>query len=695
MDQDHRSAAPASGRLDAAHGDGLPEAEVGPVSKLCPICDTPYPGEAVGCPVCLLRGALESGAPSEGGPAPRLWSLGVEAGRFDHYALARRPDGAFEELGCGAMGITYRASDTVLGHAVALKVLDARVAAHPQARGRFLREARAAARLRHPHVASVFYYGVRPSDGQCFYAMELVEGESVAARLHRTGPLPVLMALEIVAQVARALGAAAAQGLVHRDLKPANLMLVQGPELRVKVIDFGLVKAADLATEADLTQGGFVGTPAFASPEQCAGESVDVRSDLYALGVTLWQMLTGQVPFQGTPAEVRHQHLHAPLPLEQLQRVPQPVVALLEILLAKEPARRFQTPTELLEALPTVTAALEAGQRLLKTIRVFVSSTGDVQKERHLAERVMRFVAAEFNVPVRAPNSPFQRLAEAEGGLNPEPDADHGPWVLCPCFLDDQSGGLGAAHQGQIPNPADFELVICLLWSRLGVLPDPTPRLPDGHPPGSGTEYQLAWALDRASKNRGIPPVHVYRNGSPPTPPLEPKGAREAFGRQWDALQAFLAQWQKRVEGNPAAGCHRYRDLQEFEDLFRGHFRAFLAAQVEPAPGQKALTKPVRRWQACPFRGLNVFDFEHAPIFHGRTKAIGEMLEALEWQLRAQRPFVLLVGASGSGKSSLARAGVLPLTGVKVERPSVRLCKDPYTFFNTFLHFLPLPGHTV
>jgi len=122
------------------------------------------------------------------------------------------------------------------------------------------------------------------------------------------------LALEVIAQVARALVAAEAQGLVHRDLKPANLMLVEGPELTVKVIDFGLAKAVTTAgSEADLTHGGFVGTPAFASPERFTGASVDVRSDLYSLVITLWDMLTGQTPFRGSPTEMMYQHQHAPL----------------------------------------------------------------------------------------------------------------------------------------------------------------------------------------------------------------------------------------------------------------------------------------------------------------------------------------------------------------------------------------------
>ena len=125
--------------------------------------------------------------------------------------------------------------------------------------------------------------------------------------------------------------------------------------------------------------------------------------------------------------------------------------------------------------------------------------------------------------------------------------------------------------------------------------------------------------------------------------------------------QEFFAHWEKNSEGNFAGTFNNYRNLQEFEELFREHFRDFLAGQVDQEIGQKVLSRKVRRWKSSPFRGLNVFDFEHAPIFHGRTKAIGEVLEALEGQVRAQRPFVLVVGASGSGKSSLVRAGVLPL----------------------------------
>jgi hypothetical protein len=180
--------------------------------------------------------------------------------------------------------------------------------------------------------------------------------------------------------------------------------------------------------------------------------------------------------------------------------------------------------------------------------------------------------------------------------------------------------------------------------------------MPDGSPPDSGTDYEVAWALDRASKG-GLPVLRVYRNCSKPTPPLEPKEEREAFGQQWDSVHEFFAHWEKNSEGGLAGKVDNYHSLDEFEERFRD----FLAGQLKQEVTGRISGRKARQWKSSPFRGLNVFDFEHAPIFYGRTKAVGEVLEALEEQLRTQRPFVLVVGASGSGKSSLVRAGVLPL----------------------------------
>ncbi len=637
----------------------------GEETRTCQACGCDISGAMKFCPVCMLRQALDAEAESE-----FSWEYSAKtqselvARRLEHYELLNGEDGKPIELGRGAMGITYKAFDVDLRCPVTLKVISERYLGDESARLHFLREARAAASLRHPNVASVLHLGRTGSS--YFYAMEYVEGETLESLIQRSVRLEVKLALEIAAQVAAGLTAVHKQNLVHRDIKPTNIMVnFEQGAVTAKIIDLGLAKAVNEPSSqaAISTPGAFAGTPEYASPEQFAGVSVDIRSDLYSLGVTLWEMAAGQVPFQGSPAEVMYQHQHAPLPLEQLKGVPQPVVALLEILLKKDPTRRFQTPAELSKMMPMVRDAIDAGHPLMKTIRVFVSSAGDVQKERHLADRVLRSIAAEFDVAVSASSSNFQRLAEGNGGFeNGGLETEyHLRLLLCPYFLEYQRFRPDSGYQGQIPNTAEFDLVICILWSRLGVQVVPTMRLPDGNPSASGTEPEIAWTMDHANKHRGIPPLHVYRNRSKPTPPLEPKAEREAFGRQWDSLQDFFANRGKNSQGNCTTTFSDYCNLQEFEELFREHFRNFLAAQVDQEVGQRTSSRKVRRWKSSPFRGLNYFDFEDAPIFHGRTKAIGEVLEALEVQIRAQRPFVLVVGASGSGKSSLVRAGVLPL----------------------------------
>src|SRR5271169_4207287 len=637
--------------------------------RTCPSCGNEFSGAMEFCPVCMLHKALAGGVESGESSSEEAVTPTLEQAvqRFEHYELVKGEDGKPVELGRGAMGVTYRAFDVDLHCPVTLKVISEKYLADESARLRFLREARAAASVRHPNVASVFHLG-RTGENY-FYAMEFVAGETLANLIKHSRRLEVALALEIATQVTAGLAAVHEQNLVHRDIKPTNIMvrLKEERSVTAKIIDLGLAKTLDeSASEAGISSpGAFAGTPEFASPEQFSGLGVDIRSDLYSLGVTFWKMLTGQTPFRGSSVEVMYQHQHAPLPVEQLKGIPQPLVVLLEVFLAKNPVCRFQTPAEFLKVMPTVRDAISAGRPIMKTIRVFVSSTGDVQKERHVADRLMRSIAAEFNLPVSASYSIFQRLAEENGepengASKTEPDKDS-PLVLCPYFLEYQRLQLDAGYEGAIPNTAEFDLVICILWSRLGALLAPTLRMPDGSAPGSGTEYEIGWALDHAGKNSGVPQLRVYRNCSKPTPPLEPKEEREAFGRQWDSVQEFFAQWETNSEGNFVGTFNNYCNLQEFEELFRKHFHDFLADQVDQKTGQKLLSRKVPRWKSSPFRGLNVFDFEHAPIFHGRTRAIGEVLEALEGQVRAQRPFVLIVGASGSGKSSLVRAGVLPL----------------------------------
>ncbi|PWT84899.1 MAG: hypothetical protein C5B58_03950 [Acidobacteria bacterium] len=277
--------------------------------------------------------------------------------KYAHFEVEVGADGFPVELGAGAMAITYRARDTVLNSEVALKVIDRRVAQNPGARSRFLREARAAANIHHPNVARVTYYGEQ--DGECFYAMELVKGETLEARVRRDGPMPLASALEVIEQAARALAAGEACGVVHRDIKPSNVMLESDASgaLTVKLIDYGVAKVMgpQAAPGIEQTQAGFIGTPAFASPEQFAGAGllpIDTRSDIYSLGVTLWYLLTGRTPFVGGTMEEIRVRQTGELPLEHVRglHLPGQVVTLLKSMLAPDPKDRPQSARELRSA---------------------------------------------------------------------------------------------------------------------------------------------------------------------------------------------------------------------------------------------------------------------------------------------------------------------------------------------------------
>src|SRR5881296_1768083 len=327
-------------------------------AQTCATCGRPLTqvgpkGECLRCLVSL--GFLADGQEPERPVARGRLTPGPL--RYAHFEVEVGADGFPVELGAGAMAVTYRARDTVLNSEAALKVIERRVAQNLGARSRFLREARAAANIHHPNIARVTYYGEQ--DGECFYAMELVKGETLEARVRRDGPMPLALALDVIEQAARALVAAEACGVVHRDIKPSNLMLESDASetLMVKVIDYGVAKVMGLQAEpaAEQTQAGFVGTPAFASPEQFAGAGqlpIDTRSDMYSLGVTFWYLLSGRTPFVGrTMEEIRARHI-SELPFEQLKslHLTGQVISLLKSMLAPDPKDRPQTARDLLSA---------------------------------------------------------------------------------------------------------------------------------------------------------------------------------------------------------------------------------------------------------------------------------------------------------------------------------------------------------
>jgi uncharacterized RDD family membrane protein YckC len=274
----------------------------------------------------------------------------LEGARLKHFQLKQL-------LGRGGMGAVYLAEDTSLERPVALKVLAPEVGVDADVVTRFVREARAQARLRHPNVTQIYFIG--EDRGLHFFAMELVDGPSPSGRLERGEKVPWAEALEIAIGAAEGLQAAFVEGFVHRDVKPSNLLVDERG--RVKIADFGLVKS--MKGDTELTQQGvIVGSPLYMAPEQGRAEDVDHRSDIYSLGCTLYHLITGQPPFTSTsPVAVLSMHV-----TDRATRIralapdaPETVERLVDRMMAKDPAQRFDSYDALLVAL----RAARPGQR--------------------------------------------------------------------------------------------------------------------------------------------------------------------------------------------------------------------------------------------------------------------------------------------------------------------------------------------
>src|SRR6266566_6682326 len=280
-------------------------------------------------------------APIDAAFLPQGDPLGLTGRTISHFELR-------EALGAGGMGVVYRADDTRLGRVVALKFLLPHYNLDTSAKARFLREAHAAAALDHPNLCTIHEVGTS-DEGWLFLAMALYQGETLRARLTRDGPILVGESLEITRQIAEGLQAAHAAGIVHRDLKPGNVMLL--PDGTVRILDFGLAKARDQSrSEAGIR----FGTVSYMAPEQVRGVNVDARADLWALGIVLYEMLTGRKPFGGDEeVAIAHAILHDEPELLSTHQddVSVALEDLVLRLLQKDPAKRHDSAAELLRDL--------------------------------------------------------------------------------------------------------------------------------------------------------------------------------------------------------------------------------------------------------------------------------------------------------------------------------------------------------
>ena len=325
----------------------------------CPKCGSPLPPDSPQelCPKCLLAVGLETVvAPAAGRRGgPRVGTT------FGQYRIATL-------LGSGGMGAVYEAEDQKTGRRVALKVLSDQLES-PEHRHRFLREGRLAASYNHPN--SVYIFGTDEIEGTPVIAMELVPGGTLQDHVAAGGPLPIGEAVDAVLQMIAGLEAAQSAGVLHRDIKPSNCFV--DADGNVKVGDFGLsISTAPRVETFQTEKGVFLGTPAFASPEQLRGDDVDVRSDIYSVGVTLYYLLTGETPFQADQmirllANVLERQ--APSPRECRQEIPQGLAKVVLRCLAKQPEQRFHDYTALRQALLPYTSQAPSpgtlGYRLL------------------------------------------------------------------------------------------------------------------------------------------------------------------------------------------------------------------------------------------------------------------------------------------------------------------------------------------
>src|SRR5215213_1150319 len=370
--------------------------------KTCPKCGIEYPDATTLCPA--------DGVALEKDPDALVGT--TLAGKY-------RIDARLNE---GGMGTVYRGTHVLMDKTVAIKVLRPSLAADEKIVARFSREARAASRISHPNALTVTDFGEDES-GHVFLVMEFLSGKTLKQVIRDDGPLPLARVVEITRQIGDALDAAHAQGVVHRDLKSDNIMLVDTMTGdHAKVLDFGIAKInePDGVVDTNLTAPNLIiGTPQYMSPEQCSQDGeIDARSDIYSLGVILYEMLVGHVPFAGdSPTIVMMKHLQDPVPsvLEERNDVPASVARVVTRAMAKVRDNRYQTVADLVEDLTIASGMTVNRAAPLKTQPPVTTDQDEVTVMRAREELPPAPRRAPVTVPITAP----MPAPEPRSGFNP------------------------------------------------------------------------------------------------------------------------------------------------------------------------------------------------------------------------------------------------------------------------------------
>ena len=356
------------------------------------------------------------------------------------------------KLGSGGMADVYLAEDQELGRRVALKLLDDRHASDEQFVERFRREAQSAAGLNHPSIVSIFDRGY--AEGTYYIAMEYLDGRTLKELLVKNGPTPVPIAIDYARQILGALAFAHRNGIVHRDIKPHNIVV--GGDGRLKVTDFGIARSgASQMTEA----GSIVGTAQYLSPEQARGAPVDPRSDIYSLGVVLYEMLTGQVPFSGdTPVEIAMKHLsQVPEPPSKLRDgIPHDLDAVVMRALAKDPEQRYATAEEMDADLARVARGVAVSRETEDAMTQVLSGVG-ISNAQTMIQRPRTTVSPPAPPAYRSPGyydyeEPPARPLDLAVAARPRPDHRRRDRRLVP--LHEDPGPAEQQQAGRRPGRA-------------------------------------------------------------------------------------------------------------------------------------------------------------------------------------------------------------------------------------------------
>jgi eukaryotic-like serine/threonine-protein kinase len=418
---------------------------------------------------------------------------------IDHYRV-------LELVGRGAMGVVYKALDLNLDRQVAIKVMSAEARNDPAFVERFREEARMQGALNHPNIALLFDYFVH--DGAPVAVMEFIDGESLEQLIRRRGPIPAHEAIPIFKQALRGVAAAHRAGIIHRDLKTANLMITWGDV--VKVMDFGIAKrqSATGATKASTT----IGSPLYMAPEQILGRPVDCRTDVYALGITLYQLLSGQLPFNPrgkTEYSLLNAHVNdlPEPPTVHFRDISQPLVDIVMRSLAKEPEARFQSADDFMRALPDVTPANAATTRVGPTGTVAIPRVGPT---------------GTVAIPRAGPTGTVTIEASPHMSANP---VAHGEPTSTTVF------DFGSSTQRDPPSPTAFDNSIVMAWLR----PHPPPSVPS-----PAATASPAVAANVAPKETPVA-VSLGDNSVPPSP-QQSHAPEELGATPWGPLQRQLPQ---------------------------------------------------------------------------------------------------------------------------------------------------------